>query len=167
MAKIGKPPGLVRYGSRDAFEGRVRGWLRARVVLYPLALAGSLIAFVWMLGARADAEVTVLRGLGAPYTLQAGTVVNQVRVKVTNRGERDRRFSIELSGAPEARLIAPMNPLPVPAGEIRGTSLFVLLPPAAFEDGERAVEVAVRDGERYQVKVPYRLLGPEEEEASR
>jgi cytochrome c oxidase accessory protein FixG len=33
MVQIGRPTGLIRYGTRDGFEGRISGWWRPRVVL--------------------------------------------------------------------------------------------------------------------------------------
>lgn len=162
MAKIGKPSGLIRYGSRDQFEGRRNRWLRPRVVLYPVALALALGAFVWLLGTRADAEVTLLRGLDVPYTVeQDGSVVNQIRIKFTSRGGADRSYHIALADVPEARLIAPINPFPVPGGAMRTTSVFVLMPRDGFVDGERAVRVLLTDGRRFSAYFPYRLVGPE------
>jgi cytochrome c oxidase accessory protein FixG len=168
MAKIGRPPGLIRYGSSDGFAGRASRWLRPRVVLYPAMLALALGGFVWMLGTRADAEVTVLRGLGPPYSTEAdGSVVNQLRIKLVNRGGADRRYQIALTDAPEARLIAPINPFPVPGGAMRTTSVFVVMPRSGFADGERSIDVWISDGRRFNVRVPYRLVGPEDEEPDR
>ncbi|MGE5176938.1 MAG: cytochrome c oxidase accessory protein CcoG [Hyphomicrobiales bacterium] len=165
MLRIGKPPGLIRYGSRDGFDGRKGSWLRPRAVLYPAALALTLGAFVWLLGTRADAEVTVLRGLGDPYTVaDDGSIANQLRVKVANRGGAARDYRITIGGAPEASVIAPINPLPVKAGETRATGLFVMMPRGAFHDGEHPISVTVSDGAGFTETTPYRLVGPEDEE---
>jgi cytochrome c oxidase accessory protein FixG len=165
MARVGKPKGLIRYGSRDQFDGRKSSWVRARVLLYPLALALAFGSLVFLLGTRADAEVTLLRGLGDPYTLQPdGAVANQVRIKVSNRGGSARDYRIAIEGVPGATVIAPMNPLPVPAGETRTTSVFVVLPRDRFEHGEVAASVVLSDGGRFSATLPYRLLGPEDEE---
>jgi cytochrome c oxidase accessory protein FixG len=162
MARIGRPPGLIRYSSRDGLEGRRTGWLRPRVVLYPLALAATLAFFLWGLGARAAPDVILMRGPGAPYALEPdGDVLNQVRLKVTNRGRQDRAIRIELAGLEGGSLIAPQNPLPVPAGRARTTSVFVLAPAARFANGERAVTFRLGDGVRWNAAFPYRLVGPE------
>jgi len=162
MARVGKPKGLIRYGSRDQFDGRAGSWFRPRVILYPLALAIAFGSLAFLLGTRADAEVTLLRGLGDPYTLQTdGAVANQIRIKVANRGGTDRDYRIAIEGVPGATVIAPMNPLPVPAGATRTTSVFVVLPRDRFEHGERAATVVLSDGGRFTTTLPYRLLGPE------
>jgi hypothetical protein len=122
----------------------------------------------WGLSIRSHAEVTLLRGLGAPYTRGAdGSVVNQVRIKLANRADGDRAYAIALEGAPEAGLIAPINPLPVAAGAMRTTSVFVVLPPSSFRAGERAVRIRISDGERWSESFPYRLVGPQRAERGR
>jgi hypothetical protein len=107
--------------------------------------------------------VTVLRGQGAPFTEEAdGSVANQVRIKVTNRGNDDARYFVEITGANGGRVIAPENPLPVAAGETRETSVFVLMPREAFSDGEHAISITVKDGAQFTNTIPWRLQGPSE-----
>ena len=162
MTRIGRPVGLIRYSSRDELEGRPTSLLRPRVVLYPLALAVTLGLFLWGLGARAAPDVTLMRGLGAPYTLEPdGSVVNQVRIKVTNRGRQDRTIRIDLAAPEGASLIAPQNPLPVPAGRSQTTSVFVVAPAEGFRHGERPAAFRLTDGVRWGREFPYRLVGPE------
>ena len=165
MARIGRPAGLIRYSTRDRLEGRRTGVLRPRVVLYPLALAVTAGLFAWGLGARAAPDVTLMRGIGAPYTLEPdGSVVNQVRLKITNRGRQDRAIRIELAGLAGATLVAPQDPLPVPAGQARTTSVFVVAPAAGFPRGERPATFRLSDGARWSRDFAYRLVGPEPRE---
>mgnify|MGYP001560722565 CR=1 FL=1 len=165
MDKVGRPRGLIRYSSRDGFDGKRPRVLRPRVVLYPLALAAGLGVLGFNLGTRAEADVTILRGLGAPYSLEPdGSVVNQIRVKVMNRGRRERRYRIALEGVPGARLVAPINPLPVAAGRSATTSVFVVLPQGGFPGGQRPVTFRLSDGQGFEGTFPYGLVGPEREE---
>lgn len=168
MIKVGKPTGLIRYTSRAALEGAKLRMLRPRVVLYPLALAVTFGAFLFVLGTKAPADITVLRGLGEPYTVEMdGRVANQVRVKIANRSRQDHAYAIEVTGLGNGTMIAPQNPLPVSAGATEATSIFVLLPKGAFHDGERAVGIRITDGAGFTSEVPYRLVGPEREEHTR
>lgn len=160
MGRVGKPPGLIRYGSADEMAGRAGRRFRSRLVIYPAALAACVGGLVWGLMARTVADVTLLRGLGTPFTVGAEGVVNQVRIKVANRGREDRAYRIALEGAPEARLVAPINPLPVGAGEMGTTSVFVVLPRAGFRDGERMVRFLISDDRRWSEAFRYRLAGP-------
>lgn len=164
MTKIGKPTGLIRYSSRDVLEGRGRHLLRPRVVLYPLALLVAVGLLGFNLAVRQDAEVTILRGIGAPFSFDAdGKVVNQIRIRVRNRTDQERRYTISLLGAEGARLIAPDNPLGVPAGEVATTTVFVVLDAAAFHDGELPVAFRIVDGAGFANDAPYELVGPERE----
>jgi len=43
------------------------------------------------------------------------------------------------------------------------TSVFVLLPATAFEEGERRVRFRVSDGRSFAGEFPWRLRGPERE----
>ncbi len=161
MDKVDKPRGLIRYSSQEALDGKPRRLLRPRVVLYPLALSLSLGSLLFALANKDRADVTVLRGLGAPFTEEAdGRIANQVRIKVTNRGDDDARYQIQVDGAASGAVIAPENPLVVAAGATRETSLFVLLPRAIFADAEHAVTITVSDGTRFTITVPWTLQGP-------
>lgn len=164
MRKVDRPTGLIRYSSRAALEaGRttVRK-LRPRTVLYPAAFALAFGGFVATLATRRPADVTVLRGLGAPYLIETdGRIANQLRVKITNRSNAAQRYTIAVDSIAPGAMIAPRNPLPVAAGETEVSDLFVTLPPAAFHDGERTVFVRISDEGTYREVVPFRLVGPE------
>lgn len=163
MDKVGKPRGLIRYSSRDALEQKPAGLLRPRVLLYPAVLAVTLGTFAWSLGTQADTDVTMLRGIGAPYRLEQDSgAVNQVRIKITNRRDAERRYRIELLDAPGTRLIAPINPLPVPGHETRETSVFAVLPGGGMPHGGMPVRFRVaEENGRFVVTKPYELVGPE------
>jgi polyferredoxin len=165
MDKVGKPRGLIRYSSQDALDGRPRRLLRPRTVLYPLVLAVLLGGLAVALIRKPAADLTLLRGLGAPFTEEPdGRIANQLRIKLTNRRGDPMRYTIRLDGLEAlggaATVVAPENPLPVDAGATRATSVFVLLPRRAFTAGERRITVRVRDDRGAEQSVPYRLLGP-------
>ena len=162
MQRIHKPAGLIRYGPSGSFqqETRMPGAFRPRVVLYPVLLA-ALVGALFLIGnGGANAEVTVLRGIGAPFVEQPQGISNQIRIKIRNRGDAERPYTVELLDAADARLIAPENPLLVPAGAQRATSVFVILPRTGFQAGVRHVRFRVSDGASFSIEVPYKLLGP-------
>ena len=165
MTRVGKPKGLIRYSSRELLEGHTRHIIRPRTVLYPLALALFLGAFTYALVTRDAADVTVLRGQGEPFTREAdGRIANQVRVKITNRTNVDHDYRIEVIGAEAGSVVVPQNPLRVATGQTAVTPLFVLLPGNAYHDGEHDVTVRVSDGSGFTTELPYRLVGPEDED---
>jgi cytochrome c oxidase accessory protein FixG len=165
MTRVGKPTGLIRYSSRELLEGHKRHLIRPRTVLYPLALALFLGAFTYALATRDAADVTVLGGQGEPFTQQAGgQIANQLRVKIANRTHDDHDYRIEVVGATGGSVVVPQNPLRVATGQSAETPLFVLLPRSVFHDGEHRVTVRVSDGAGFSTDVPYRLVGPQDDD---
>jgi len=166
MLKIGKPAGLIRYSSREALEGLPQRMIRARVILYPIALLAALGTLVWTLANTVPADVTLLRGTGAPYAVEPdGTIANPIRIKITNRSRGPRKYQIDLVNLSEATLVAPINPFPVPEGKTQTTAVFVLLPADEFHDGLRPFAFRISDGV-FTSTFPYQLVGPDDGELS-
>jgi cytochrome c oxidase accessory protein FixG len=166
MTKLHRPIGLVGFSSRDRLERRAGTWLRPRVLLYPAALVVTLGLFAVLMARRADSEVTLLRGTGVPFTVETdGSVANQIRVRVTNKGAAARRYTIAWADSTPGTLIAPVNPLVVDAGQMKETSVFAVLPPGRLHGGARDVLLRLTDDTGRVTDVPYRLVGPEPEEA--
>ena len=122
--------------------------------------AVPLIAMLWLGRGASEPQVTLLRGIGAPFELRGSLVHNQLRVKIENRSDQDALYRLELAGLPEAQLIAPENPLRVAAGERATTSVFVVLPARLMPAGRRDVQLIIADEQGVVSRLPYRLLGP-------
>jgi len=162
MDRIGRPRGLIRYSSRDELGGAPRRILRPRLVLYPMLLLAVWGMLGWSLAHRQSADVTVLRGVGSPFTLlPSGEVSNQIRIKIVNRAAGDRRYLIELADGEGLHLIAPDNPVAVGTGHAVTATVFVTAPRTAFQAGAREIRFKVSDGVDFTGSMPYRLLGPE------
>jgi cytochrome c oxidase accessory protein FixG len=163
MEKTGRPKGLIRYGARDEFEGKPRKILRPRIVIYPLIMVLVWGGLVYALSHRGSADVTVLRGIGAPYgVLPDGQISNQLRVKIVNRSQAMHRYTISIKDAADLTLVSPDNPLPVDSGAAATASVFVMASPRSLPRGLREIEVQVDDGAGFVRSTPYRLLGPED-----
>jgi cytochrome c oxidase accessory protein FixG len=161
MDRIGLEHGLVRYTSKAELESGKRSFLRPRLVVYSAILAVMFGTLAFSLAGKSSADVTLLRGLGAPFTiLPSGEISNQIRIKITNRSREERSYLIELAGNGELQLIAPENPLVVSPGETEMTAAFVTAPRAAFTDGETSVVLKIGDGVDFSEAVDYRLVGP-------
>lgn len=165
MDRVGKARGLVRYGSRADFAGEPRRLLRPRVVVYPAIVAVAWGLLGLQLATRAPAEVTVLRGLGVPFLVRPdGMVQGAIRVKVVNRGDAVRTYTVALLDMekPEAglRLLA-SEPLALAPGATGTTNLFALSPAGVFgTDGRRDVRLRITDGRGFLRDVPFELFGP-------
>ncbi len=161
MDRVGLDHGLVRYTSQAELADGKSSFLRPRVVVYSAILLVMLGAFAFSLAGKSTADVTLLRGLGAPFTiLPDGKISNQIRIKITNRSEEERSYFIELTGGSGLELIAPENPLTVEPGETEMTAAFITAPPSAFHDGEVSIALAIDDGIDFTKVLDYRILGP-------
>jgi cytochrome c oxidase accessory protein FixG len=160
MDKIGKPRGLIRYSSEDELAGKGRKLLRPRVVIYPLILAVTLFSLVYLLGSKAEAEVKILRTT-APFTqFDDGRVSNQVLLKVTNKTESAKQYTIALEGAPDAEFIAPQNPFELAPLQSKTIAVIINSEPDKYHDGKRPVTLRVTDGADYDRAIEHELLGP-------
>jgi cytochrome c oxidase accessory protein FixG len=159
MEKVGREPGLIRYGSQAGFAGEGQSGARPRVVLYPAMILGLLVALTYVLVNRQEAEIEFLRSLGTPYeVLEDGNVSGLVHFKVTNRTDEDKSFGLRM--LTEGDLLAPGLPLEVPAQSTNDARVFVVLSPDRFEGGRAAAEFELLEGERVIATKSHNLLGP-------
>lgn len=165
MDRVKKPRGLIRYSSQDGFEGKARSLLRPRVLIYPMILVVTTSLFLVALNRTERAEVTVLRGLGKPFTLlETGEVSNQLRVKIMNRADETHAFQLRLIDANDMKLIAPMNPVTVSSNHSETITLFIVGNKELFVPrGKRLVRLHLSaSAMRFEKTVSYELLGPTE-----
>ncbi|MGD8439850.1 MAG: cytochrome c oxidase accessory protein CcoG [Holophagae bacterium] len=161
MDRVGLPRGLIRYTSQAELEGGRSRFVRPRLVVYSAILLIMFGTLALSLAGKATADVTVLRGLGAPFqVLPSGEVSNQIRVKIANRTGDKRSYTLSLVGNDDLTLIAPENPLTVAGGDSQTTAAFINAAPSAFTAGELEVTLRVTDGVDFEETRTYRLLGP-------
>lgn len=161
MEKIGKPRGLVRYTSQAELEIGEKKFIRPRLVVYSAMLLIMFSALGFSLVGKSTADVTILRGLGAPFSvLPSGEVSNQIRIKIANRSGEERSYGFELVDAEGLTLVAPENPMIVAAGDSQMTAAFITTQPSSFVGGEIDITLRIFDGVDFDEIKPYRILGP-------
>jgi cytochrome c oxidase accessory protein FixG len=161
MERLGQPRGLIRFSSQARISGERGSWLRPRVIVYPAVILLLLTAFGVVLAGKQPADVTLLRGLGVPFTqLTPGEITNQLRVKIKNRSGEDASYSITITDREDAWVTLTDSSCRVAAGESRTEPVLVALPKSAFQGGHCDVTVRVSDGDKFQKDLTYRLLGP-------
>ncbi len=160
MVKVDKPPGLIRYTSEAALAGEPLHRLRARTIAYPLALLIVVVAFVMAVAARGAAEVTVLRGLGAPFVVAPdGSVSNALRVRILNHDDGPALFRVVLDGPAGLQVVTPQNPARVEGGTTVTLPVFAILPAGAMAQGDVTATLRVTS-DHYSFATPVRLLAP-------
>jgi cytochrome c oxidase accessory protein FixG len=129
MNKLGRPEGLVRYASEREIEGGKTKFVRPRPAFYAAALICLVTAFGMLLASRQPLELDAVRDSkkGAFSQSADGRVTNQYNVRLINKQAPDLTVKLSLEGFDKAELIAPTNPLTLPAETSEVTKIFVLV----------------------------------------
>lgn len=160
MTKVGKPKGLIRYSSQDGLEGGKTGFLRARTVLYPVALAVLITLFVVQLGKMQSATLLPRRVQGTPYSrLDDGRVRSMVAFRLENRAGETRTYQVSSSN-PEVELSAPTFPMTLDPGESNDFSIVVIAPFELFERGKAIIPFVFEDGVDFKLEKEHNIPGP-------
>jgi cytochrome c oxidase accessory protein FixG len=161
MDRVGKPRGLIRYSSQAELADEPHRMLRPRVIAYPVLLLVVVGLLSTTLARRQSADVTVLRGLGTPYAeLGSGLISNQLRVKVVNRTEEPRAYTVEVLDEPAIEIVSPDNPLNLDAGAAGTAILFLNAPRELFRGGGHELRLRVSDGVDFDRTMDWKILGP-------
>ena len=162
MSRLGRPRGLIRYDSQNAFAGRRTRWLRPRTLLYGLLLFLGASVATWALSTVHAGSFGVTRLPGAPYVVDPAAIRNQFLVRLVNKRAEPATFVLAVRSAPDglrqngfeapvvvAAMGEEVRPLILQQDRSRYTG------PFHFE-----VEVSDRAG-RYRLTREVEFLGPE------
>lgn len=163
MDRVGSPRGLVRYSSQAALEDRPSRIFRPRVVIYSALIVGLVTLLVTLLARRETLDVTLLRGLGRPFVVDAAgsEVENIVRAKLVNRTDSPRVYRVEVA-EPAAVRVAPTAALELAPGATLTEPLRLLSPVEPFTERAGALPVRLRfiDDQGTATERDYLLFGP-------
>jgi cytochrome c oxidase accessory protein FixG len=161
MDRVRRPRGLIRYTSQAELGGESSGFLRPRLFVYSGLLVVLMAVLGLSLAGKASADVTLLRGLGTPFSrLPSGEISNQIRIKITNRSPEQRSYHFSILDPGDLTMVAPENPLVLQPGETQTTAAFLTTDPAAFTDGELTMTLLIDDSVDFREERDYRLVGP-------
>ncbi len=106
MTRLRRPRGLVRYDSQRGFEGKRRGYLRPRVLLYAALGVVGLAVAASVAARRGTFEARALRVAGLPYTIENGVLRNLYMMQIQNKEGVPRTFTVQVQP------VAPGTPAP-------------------------------------------------------
>jgi len=124
MGKMGYEPGLIRYTTENALEGKPSKVLRPRTLLYFFLLFCVIGAVGYGIMTRTLVGLDVIRDRNSLYReVGAGTIENVYTLKILNKTEREQTYDLTVSGIPGATLdidqrqptVAPGGVLSIPA----------------------------------------------------
>ena len=161
MAKVDRPAGLIRYSSQLRILGERGRVARPRLFVYAGVLVVIAVVFSVLVSQAKDTDVTLLRGMGVPFTeLANGEIANPARLKITNRGHLPRSYRVEISGGAPARIVLDEKSVTVQPTASVTRGLLIVVPAASFVMGKHEVRLRISDDQRSSTEVAYRLLGP-------
>ena len=161
MARQKKPPGLIRYTSlRELATGEKR-FYRPRVAIYGLLLSVTLGALLYLTMGRNAADAEILRSGREPYRLlKTGKVANMLRLRLTNRINKDQRFTVKLNRPAGASLVVSQSPFRVLAGKVGTVAMVAMLPERTFKSGQARGLFIIESDAGFHLERPFTLLGP-------
>lgn len=128
MTRIGRPVGLIRYGSEKGFAGGKAVFWRARTIVYMVVLVLVLGGLLAAVGSRRIVEGTLVRQQGAPWIVQDnGTVLNRFTLQLVNKGSQNRHVYIRLKGLPGAQMAGLRSPVTLRSGAIVNLNAFLIV----------------------------------------
>jgi len=144
MDKLGYARGLVRYSSERELAGGQTRWQRPRLLGYAAMLALMLGTFAWALAARPLLSLDVTRDRGLFRENVAGQIENSYSLKLINKTQQPRRYSLALADAGAFQLHGPREVRLAP-GEIRDLPVSVALTAERPASSTQTLRFEVRD----------------------
>lgn len=129
MEKLKRPKGLIRYASENEIEGGKTQWIRSRPILYAVGLVAVFGVFISMLFTRVPLELDVVRDAADGVATQTADhrVSNRYNVRIINKQGPDLTVKLSIEGLDGAELVAPVNPVVIPAEDSKAVQVFVLM----------------------------------------
>ncbi|GEP43375.1 cytochrome c oxidase accessory protein CcoG [Brevifollis gellanilyticus] len=164
MLKLGRKPGLVRYSSFVAFMGGKTRFVRGRTILYTALLLLGLGVFGYAANRIEPLRANVLRMQGSPYYVNAGVLRNQFLVRLINKRNEARTFTLAMEGDLPAGLAAAGADAPITISALGEElkPLMITLPQTGFTKpfmiSLRVTDTA--DAKSYVTK-PFEYTGPD------
>jgi polyferredoxin len=162
MDKIGRPRGLIRYGSMNTIERGETFKVTARMKLYTGVLCALAAVLLVLIFTRSAVQTTLLRAPGALYQQTADGKINNIYLlKLVNKTSHPMPIQLKLEDIAGKLIVMGFDgELVVPKEDLLNTSVLVELPESALESGNTKFKVGVySNGKRLQT-VNTTFIGP-------
>jgi len=154
----------VRYASLTAFEGGKTRLIRPRIIFYTGLLFLGIAVFGFSASRIEPMRANVLRMQGSPYYVTNNVVRNQFLVRLINKRNEPRTFSLALEGELPAGMAAAGAdaPITIAAQDEALKPLMITLPETAFKAPFKfSISITdTKDGKVYHTK-PFEFAGPD------
>lgn len=154
MTKLNKPTGLIRYDTARGLAKKKVVRFRPRAIAYLSIVVASIAALIFFLAHLKPIDIQILRAKDTPYTIQPGRdggpdyVLNHFKLELSNQSGSLHNLEFEAEDEAEdagVQLVVPMHPLPMPAGKVIRSDIFVRFPKSILKNGQTKIEVEIED----------------------
>ncbi|MGE9294711.1 MAG: cytochrome c oxidase accessory protein CcoG [Puniceicoccales bacterium] len=162
MAKVGRPKGLVRYDSMNGLAGQRRRILRPRLALYAALMALGAGAALFAASQLGSASMNIVRMAGAPYIINDDDLRNQYMVRLINKDDVPRAFTVEAFAEGQTlEVIGFAEPVTVEPGGEEVRPLVIRVPRSAYQGKfEMTLRLIGEDGKAIAQRTA-EFLGPD------
>lgn len=106
MDKMGYPPGLIRYATQNAIDGKPTRVLRPRILVYGVLLGGLFMAWTWGVTHRSPLIAEVLRDRNALYReADGGRIENGYQLKLVNKTVEPQSYTLRVQAPAGVALV--------------------------------------------------------------
>jgi len=160
MAKIGRPPGLIRFASLNGIERNEPIRVTPRIMGYCAILVILGLGLLTLLLTRSEVDVSLLRAPGALFqqTLE-GKISNLYLLKLTNKTHSDKTVDLKLENI-EGTLTVLGGQLTLPAEKQTEASVLVEIAGANLKSGTTPLVVRVYSTGKPIDKIKTIFIGP-------
>jgi cytochrome c oxidase accessory protein FixG len=161
MAKVNKPPRLIKYASLEQIRKGKKFALTTRGYAYSAVLLLLVSFFVFLMATRAPIDATVLRTPGLIYQEQPGNQIsNLYNIKVVNKSRDNYQLSLKLISH-EGKIVFVGNDFIVKPSSSSEGVFFVYLPKKIYQGQKLKLKVGIYQNDKLLQVKSISFLGPE------
>jgi len=163
MDKMGYEPGLVRYTTENALNGKASKIIRPRMLVYISLLTAISIALSYSILTRIPLEVNIIRDRSVLYTEnQQGLIENVYNLKVINMSPDDHVYTITVDGLEGININGKTMRPTVRSGAVKDLPLRIQVVPDSIKSASSKIffNIVAEDNPDITVREPARFLGP-------
>ena len=163
MGKVGYDPGLIRYTTQNAIDGKATRVLRPRLFIYAALLATVVGLLAWSLSERVPLELDVMRDRNSLYRENAeGRIENVYTLSLMNMDRVAHEYAVSVSGIPGIKLEMDTDRLALASGEILTFPVRVNADEYELhaQSSDIEFEVHVLDAAGFDAREEARFIGP-------
>lgn len=144
MKKMSYAPGLIRYTTQQALDGKKTRILRPRILIYGTLLSLICAAFVYVLATRIPLELDVIRDRNTLYRESTpGYIENVYTLRIINKDTATHEYTLSVAGIPTIELDTDVEIIRVDPGEVMTLPVRVIVEDGIAASGGHDIEFSL------------------------